>query len=144
MTSSTGLGSPSREFTCVIRLANHYVATHVNGRAKRFISQHAETDLKVAQITAQLFSTTHAIPYESALIELDRPIITIIKNEGKWYPAELHPDRIKLLTGLPLLNFSSLDLGGNQQEATLLAYAIASSLATDCFPSIGIETSLEK
>ena len=121
------------EFACVIRLANCYVATHVNGQKKAFISQHPETDIKVAQVTAKLFAETHNIPYDNALRDPTQPIITVLKHKEKWFPAELHADKITLLTSL-----DALDLGGNQQEAITMANVIAWSRGSDSISSIGI------
>lgn len=125
------------EFVCVIRLVNCYAATHVQGEMKAFVSTHPETDKKIAKTTAILFAETHSIPYDDTLRELDRPLITVLKHGKDWYPAELHADKITLLT-----SFGPMNLGGNLQEATNKANVIALIRRYDCVPSIGI--SLDK
>lgn len=83
---------------CVIQLANHYVAINKGWDVIEFISKYPETDLGVAQTAATLFAKAHDILCSTKPQGLDRPIITVLKSEGKWVPAELHPDRIKLIT----------------------------------------------
>lgn len=126
------------EFVCVIRLVNCYAATHVQGRKKAFVSTHPETDKKIAKTTAKLFAETHSIPYDDTLRELDRPLITVLKHGKDWFPAELHADKVRLLTSI----CGQMNLGGNQQEATNMANFIALISGADCVPSIGI--SLDK
>lgn len=133
MRVSTEMGTRATGFTAVIRLVNCYLATHVNEDEIRFISKHPESDIKVAQATAKLFAETNNILYDDTSFELSQPIITVMKDGEKWYPAELHPDRITLL-----LSFNSLDTGGGQQETINTANAIALSRNGDCFPSLGI------
>lgn len=133
MTWSGEINPQPTEFACVIRLANCYAATHVNGRKKAFISKHPEVDIKVAQVAAKAFAETHKIAYENQLQDLSQPIITVIKHEERWFPAELHSDKLTLLK-----NLGPLDLGGNQHEAINMANVIAMSRGADSIPSIGI------
>lgn len=126
------------EFAGVVRLVDHYLAIHVEGREKACISKHPEVDIKVAALSAKTFATAKGIRYEEDLFELDRPIITILKDvDSKWYPLELHPDKMILVT-----KFGPLVLGGTKEEATHMAKLIALAKKTDCVPSIG--ESLEK
>jgi len=104
---------------------------------KTVVSKHPETDIKVAEATAKLFAETNSIPYDSALLEPNLPIITVLKDGEDWFPAALYADKVTLLTSVGQLN-----LGGNQEKATNLAYVIAFSSRIDCIPSFGI--SLEK
>lgn len=117
MTWSAGM-RPT-EFVGVIRLANRYIATHIQGNEKAFVSKHPETDIKVAQATAKLFAETNSILYENTLLQLNQPIIAVLKHGQDWFPAELDADKVKLLT-----SFGGLNLGGNQQEATIMANLI--------------------
>ena len=133
MPLSPDMRTQPTEFVGVIRLVNCYIATHVQGETKAFVSKHPETDIKVARATAKLFAETNSIPYDSTLKELNQPIITVIKSGEDWFPAELHADKVTLLT-----KFGSMDLGGSQQEATNIANVIALSRGQDCIPSIGI------
>lgn len=143
MNWSAEIRTQHTEFVGVIRLANCYIATHVQGKKTAFVSKHPERDIKIAQATAKLFAETNSIPYDDTLLEPRQPIITVIKHGQDWFPAELHADKVSLLTSFgPLTSFGSMNLGGNQQEATNMANMIASSRRTECIPSIGI--SLEK
>lgn len=117
----------------VIRLANRYMATHVQGMKKAYVSKHLETDIKAAQATAKLFAETNSIPYDNTLLETNQPIITVLKHGQDWLPAELHADKVTLLT-----SFGPLNLGGSQQEAINLADVIALSRGLEHIPSIGI------
>ena len=133
MTSPVGMRTQPTEFVAVIKLVNCYIATHTKGNKKVFIPQHLETDIKIAQAAAESFAKTKNIPYEDTLLEANQPIITVLKHGQDWFPAELHADKITLLT-----NLGSLNLGGSQQGATNLADAIALSRGADCIPSIDL------
>lgn len=134
MSCSTRIsGQEPTEYVGIVRLVNCYIATHFRPEEKCFISEHPETDIKVAQATAILFAKTHNIPYDSDLREPDRPIITVLKREKKWFPAELHTNKITLLT-----NLGELNLGGKKQQAINMANVIAISKDADFIPSIGI------
>lgn len=124
------------ELTCVLRLMNCYAALHVKGDTKIFISERPEQDLKVAQATAKIFAEARGIPYDSKLNVTNQPLITVIKQEEKWYPAELYPDKVSLL-----ISYLGTNLGSSQQNAITLATAIALDRGTDCIPSIGISLS---
>lgn len=128
--------SQPTEFVCVVRLGNHYAAVHSKKTEKEFISNHPEKDISIAQATAKAFAKEQKIPFDGRLKDLDKPIITILKQNEKWFPAELRPDKILLITGL-----AGINLGDSKKEATNLAQAIALSRGTDCIPSIGISLS---
>lgn len=117
------------EFTSVIKLVNCYIATYVTRNKIEFISNHPESDIKIAQATAQSFSTTQNIPYDNSLRRLSKPIITVLKRGQNWFPAELHADRI---------NFLQTDSDKTQRTVTALAYTIALNRNLACVPSIGI------
>lgn len=133
MTLSADVKSQPTEFVGVIKLANFYIATHIQGNNKAFVSKHPETDIKVAQATAKLFAETNGIPYDNTFRGPNQPIITVLKHGQDWFPAMLHANKVTLFT-----SFGPLKLGGNQQEATNIANVIALSRGTDCIPSIGI------
>ena len=133
MSLSTEMKTQVNEFTGVIRLVNCYIAAHVKENQKKFISAHPETDIKVAQATAKLFAETNKIFYDDTLFELSQAIITVVKRQEKWFPAELHADRITVLT-----SFGPIDLGGSQQEAINMANIIALSRGAASIPSMGI------
>jgi hypothetical protein len=128
MNASEKMKAPLTGFTCVVELVNCFIATHVNGQNKAFISKHPETDIKVAQATAKLFAKDNNISYDSVLRHPDQPILTVLKHKGEWTPAELHVDKITLLKGFM----------GNQKEAIAMANAIAMERGADSIPSIGI------
>lgn len=117
----------------VVRLVNSYIATRVQGRKKTFISENLATDFKVAAAAAKAFAEEHVITYKEGLHEPDRPLITVIKDGDTWFPAELHPDRVRLLTKL-----GPVELGGTQEVAMNLARSIAISKRADFLPLIGI------
>ena len=125
------------EFACVMLVAGCYIATQVTGKMKRFVSKHPETELKVAQTAAQRFASENNIPYVDELKKGDRAFITIIKYQEQWYPAELWPDKIVLLTKI-----EGTSLGGDQTFALICAESIALTKNEDFIPSIGI--SLDK
>ena len=130
--SGTNITS-SNQFTGVLRLVDHWLAVHVQGSCKACISKHPEEDIKVAQVAAKTFADSHHIPYEENILEMDRPLMTVLKIDADWYPAEFHPDKISLLT-----HYGNVKLGGTQSEAINMAQAIASRKKRDCIPSIGI------
>ncbi len=130
-----GMKSQSTEFTCVLRLANCFVAAHFDEKKKEFISTRLETDLKVAQTTAKLFAKSKNISYDSTLYEpkIDKPILTIIKQDcNVWFPAAVYADRVNVLT-----QKGPLKLGGSQQEALSEASLIASFYNSECLPFLG-------
>ena len=91
----------------------------------------------MAQAKAKQFAEQQNIPIVQQLFDLDRPIITVIKKNQDWFPAELHRDRIRLINGI-----GGIYLGASQEEAINLAKAIALARGEPCIPSIGI--SLDK
>ena len=110
---SVASGALPREYVAVIRLAKQYVVAHVSEERTVFISQHSGTNLKIAQVAATAFAESKKLFRQVGCMEFAAPIITVIRKEGKWFPAELHPDRVVLL------------LGGSQEEATRMAGRIA-------------------
>ena len=133
MSFSSDLRAPAGEYVGVIRLANCYIATHVQENQKKFISAHPETDIRIAQATAKAFAEANKIFYYAALQDPCQPILTVLKYEGKWFPAELHAEKVTLLR-----SFGPLDLGGSKEDAIHMAGIIALSRNGDSIPSIGI------
>jgi hypothetical protein len=123
------------QFTGVVRMVNHWLAMHVQGSIKACISNHPEKDIEVARLAAKTFANLHHILYEEHPLEFDRPVLTIMKDRssGNWYPTELHPDKVSILT-----HCKFLDIGGTQNEAIQLTKAIALGTHRDFIPSIGI------
>ena len=100
------------------------------GCTKKFISN--ELDLKVAITTALTFAILNNIPYKYE-IQLDRPIVTICKKNSKWYPAELHSDKIRLLTSI-----KNYEISGDLEEAKCIAIWIAVKKETYCLLNLGL------
>lgn len=117
----------SGEYVGVLHTAYCFMPIHIYGEAIDFPSPHLEADLAIAQAAAQAFAQTNQMDYSSDLIEPSRPIMTIIKSKGQWFPAKLYPERIVLS-----------EKGESQQEATGIAFDLALTNGFDCFPSIGI------
>lgn len=133
-------GMGINELACVFKLVNCYAAIHIQKDKSVCISEHPETDIKVAQTTAELFAKQHNIPYSNELLRMRNPIITIINNGEGWFPAELHSEKIRLLTGLGSFKFQEF----NQNQAANLAEVIALSQNADFIPSIGISLGVRK
>lgn len=125
------------EYVGVMKLANGYLAMHIQGKQKKFISAKFETDIKIAQEAALTFAQVHLISYQEKLLELEKPLITVIKHKDYWFPAQLYPGEIRLLERISFC-FFSLHLAGSQQRAIQIAKAIAWSKRGECNPSIGI------
>jgi hypothetical protein len=133
MSGSTAVGGRPTEFVGVVRFVNHYLALHFQGNKKIFVSKHAESDIKVAQLTAKTFAEQRHLPYNGTPMTPDRPLITVWKEGSSWYPAALYADE-----GVLLKKFGHLDLGGSSQQAIAIAQEIAANENTDCIPSIGL------
>jgi hypothetical protein len=133
---SKTLPPPPETYAGVARLAGNFMAIYVNGKEKNVLSKNPETDLKVAQAAAKRFSETHDIPFFPLLVEGNKPILTVIKSEGKWFPAKLYPEKIHILR-----NLGPMPLGSCQSDAAYWAEAIAQRTRSDCVPSIGISLS---
>jgi len=121
------------ECASVIMLAKCYVAVHAAEGCIRPISDHPEIDLKVAQAAAESFAKANKIVYNPALKSLSKPIMTVIQRKGKWFPAELHPDKIRILQ-----KCMGINAGSDKEAATAWAHLIACVQEWDCIPSIGI------
>ena len=124
---------PASEYVCVMLLVNYFIATHVKGENTTIISSQPETDIRMARIAGIRFARSQGIHYEAALKQLSQPMITVIKHGSDWFPAELHPHKVALLTKLGALN-----LGGSQERAIDFAKEIALHRESVCVPSIGI------
>lgn len=133
MNFNGNINTNSAEYTCVLRLVNHFLAVHVKGQNKTFISKHPERDFKVAQLAALTFANSHNIPVDLVLKDPHPALLTVLKHGNNWYPAEIHADKLLLLERL-----GKVELGATQSEAIKLAKVIALSRNADCIPSIGI------
>lgn len=123
-----------KEYVCIIRLVNCFIATHVNGKEKSFISKHPEIDITIAIIAAKNFAEEKNLTYIQDLLEPIQPIITVLKFEdSQWYPGAPLPNGIKLLKA-----FKSEKFGGSQEAAIKIAKWIAQTNSYDFVPSIGI------
>jgi hypothetical protein len=120
-------------YTGVVKLANCWIAYHTKGIAKNFINCFLESDLKVAQLTAQTFANINNIPYISKLATLDRPIITVYKDNSIWYPIEVYAEEV-----IPLKSWESLTLGSTQKNAINIARVIAQTWQCPFIPSLGM------
>lgn len=136
MTWSGDVRDQPSEFVYVFKLANRYIASHTTGNKTTFISQHPEKDMKVAEATAKLFAAARGIQYDDNLRVSNKPIYSIVKDGNNWYPIALYADKILLLA-----NLGHINIGGNQEEATNMAAAIALSEGANFEPSIGISMS---
>lgn len=87
-------GVQINEYVCVVRLANHYVAVYRREKSIECISKNPEIDIRVAEVAAKKYAETNNIFWSNTLFQLDQPIVTVLKLDGKLIPAELHPDKI--------------------------------------------------
>jgi hypothetical protein len=121
------------EYAGVIKIANYYAAMYVKGDNKKILSKQPETDLKIAQKSAETFAKENNISFFfESFILLDNPPITVYKHNGNWYPAELYPDRISIFTHL-----ETQSLGGPEHRVHAAAKKIAWTKKADFFPKIG-------
>lgn len=121
------------EFTAVLKLANHYVATHSDHGKISVLTKNLECDVRVAHATAQVFSVLKDIPNTDTVLTLEQPLLTVCKKGDMWYPAELHPDKIVLIKKM-----ESLNLGGTKEEAIENMKAIALIRKAGSDPGLGI------
>jgi hypothetical protein len=122
-----------REYVGIARVANNFVPFYVNGTKKTFIAN-SETDIRVAKAAAEVFAAQKNIPLSSVLHTIQPALLTVFESEGKWYPAELHPDRITLLSSL-----GPIDLCGPQEHAIRCTKLIAQMRGADFVPSSDCE-----
>lgn len=127
----------------VVKMANHFAAMHFQGNKSFFISKTLTSDIRVAQAAAKAFADSNYLPYNpNELYLADRPTYTVIKQGTKWYPAEIHPDDITLLTHFGEEKHKR-DIGNEDLEhVKVLTQAIADVNHATFLPGIGI--SLEK
>ena len=78
---------------------------------------------------AETFAEKKRIPCRREILELTPPLVTVLQHDNQWFPAEFHPDKIRLIT-----EFGASNLDG----AKNLANVYALSTGADCIPSIGI------
>lgn len=131
MSCSTEMQAPSAEYVCVFQAGNFHVAAHVSGEQKTFISLRAESDFKVAVKTAILFSELNHIPYNQTLMSFDQPAVTVLKNEGQWFPVRLSADKVTLF-----LRLGGMSLGGHKPKAMLYAEMVAAVHDLIFYPSV--------
>lgn len=132
MSLPTEMKTQASNFVGVLKLGNYYLATHFKDNQPHFVLCQPETDLKVAQANARLFAEMNRISYGVNLYKLKDQVITVIKNDEKWFPAEINADNITLLT-----KFGQMDLSGTEDEAIGIAHAIALSRKVSCVPLFG-------
>lgn len=117
----------------VIKMANHFIATHVHPINPKFISKRPETNIITVKIAALVFSQLHSLPYEPRVISLKKPILTIVTAETSWYAAAIHTDRMTVITNLGPLQFR-----GYIEEAISVAQLIALRGRCPFDPSLGL------
>lgn len=88
--------SLSTEYTGVIPLASRFVAVHITGGSSTLLSD-PEEKLITAQEIAKAFARQKQITYNSTLVLVAKPLLTIFKEGVFWYPIEVYPDKIKIL-----------------------------------------------
>lgn len=135
--------STNTEFVGVLRMADYFLAVHFREGTTYSVSKHLASDIRIAQAAAQAFAEKNHLPYDPTMLyEADRPSYTVIKQDSKWYPAEIHPDRVTLLTHFGKKKHKN-DIGHEDVNfAIAITQGIAAAKHADFDPSIGI--SLEK
>jgi hypothetical protein len=131
--SSSIDGRTTDEYAGVTVLAGHFLALHVKGQVKSFISKYPTNDIKVAAAAAKAFAETHQIRLNWGLLIPDKFFLTIMKENNMWYPAEIHWNRITLVKAM-----GEHDLGSDKDGAIRLVSAMAMGIKTDLIPEIGI------
>lgn len=133
----TNASTPNK-FACVVKINNHWAAAYCKNNTYKIISEHPEEDIKVAQVAMIAFALLKGIDCLDDPIDLPNPIITILKDNDKWYPGTIYSDRIKITNNIIFKNQAPLDIGGTQEEAMSLAFWIALKDGLSFAPSIGI------
>ena len=127
-------------YTGVVQLVNSFCAVHVDGDLTTFISEHPETDEKVAFAAASKFAQEQKIVYQESLLTINPPPITIHKEQETWYPAQIYPDKLVLLKVIRIADnagvISRKSLGGTREEATACARKIAAESHTNFLPNL--------
>ena len=132
------MSSSLDQYTAVMQIYDAYAAIHVQPGNSRFISQNPTRDLSAAKLAAIEFAIREKIPCDHEIKVPDK-IYTVWKSNGQWYPAEIHPDKIRLLTG-PAKSQEEI-LGGSLEFATNIANALAGATLFDFIPELGIAAS---
>ena len=131
--------SINTEYVGIVKLSNCYAAMRFQGDKKQFISKCLEEDIKTARVTAQLFAQLNNLPFDNKTIYAPiKPILTIFKEDSKWYPCEIYAEGIKLITHFGKEDVASMDTGGNKEQAMNWAKLIAKTEHLTFMPSIGI------
>lgn len=125
------------EYAGVLKLVDCYIATHFTDDRISFISRYPETEKKIPQVAAKQFALDSNIPYIDTEIHLERPLLTMIKHGFHWYPAELHPTCIKVVT-----HINDKCICFDRTGAEKVAQVIAQKKRSICIPYIGIALSL--
>ncbi len=137
MSASTGVPAGTTEYVAVVKLFHCFIATHVEGEQKTFVSEHPETDFKTALVAARSFAEERKIHCHESVLYLDRPLITVIKKGNDWFVAGVVSDGI-----LVTETFRSTHLGNDRvNEAIQMAQFVAACKGTDFIPEIGISLS---
>ena len=87
MASSVSSNPPA--YACITVLAGHFAAVHVDGRTKRFISEHPTKDYGAAWAAAKAFADLKKIPFQKELKLMDKPLITVFKTNKGWLPGRI-------------------------------------------------------
>lgn len=119
--------SSSTEVVGVVKIVNSYAVALIDSKKSTFVSK-AYADEKIAQAAAMQFALLNHLGYQPKLIEMTKPLLTVMKQGDIWYPAEFHSDRISLLK----------EFGGTKEEAIRIAAHIAMIQGTICHPLAGI------
>ncbi|GAB4227065.1 MAG: hypothetical protein Tsb0021_03670 [Chlamydiales bacterium] len=128
-------GSSSNNFTCVVKLAKGYIPIHIHKNGKSLISWTIEREKAIAEATARVFAQKNNVTYVSKLHQFERPVMSVIRHESRWYPSKLYTD------ALSKIEVNGLD--GSMETAMRIAQLIANGENLDYFPYIGSSLSIK-
>lgn len=113
--------SAIEQYACVMDILASYVAVHVIRKPVyeiKSISNHV--DIKVVQSAAEHFAKEKEIEFKPYLLTFEKPIMTIYKKEGVWFPAKIYTDRVFFV-----YNFEGYPLNGDKDRAIQTAEKLA-------------------
>lgn len=119
-------------YSTVLMVGNHYCAIHVTGPTNFQFITNLDSKFKEAQAAAAAFSKLKNIQVVEGFKRLDKPIVSIYKTQGNWYPCEIDSIGLKVLL---LRNQPNYD--GTKETAKMKAQEYAKDIDSDFLPRLG-------
>jgi hypothetical protein len=122
------------EYVSIFKVVDRFIPFHTKDSERKFVSS-PELDARVAITAAIRFAEEQGLPFaQDRIFTSQKPIISIVECQNKWYPAQYYPEKATVLK-----KYASIELTGEKENALWMAKLIADSTGSDFIPELSLK-----